>query len=351
MMSISNSHIDSRLSSKDQLLRIWANRYLSSNLCDTVSSHALERSVSFLGRQRTVERLQGDLIEDSCQRAAIRTKDLYTHHQDLDLHETAELARLAMLIYPVLLEFYRTHEPAVVEVQLSLALRQKSRSKTFEIPDIQSLIDLIEPHLSIGKFQDIKDIRAANWQVRSFLTTEINLSSKLLLEFLSPPEQALLKPYFDLLEESVAIPWQQVCLAAADHPPTSNAFRLVKRMLPKLSEIALAVHTKNCQRFGGYYNRRGQLDSPGVRHSSLRDLEMFQVYLRLCLLQGNLDAIEQELFVLCDLVYRGIGVPWGMAIQASIDLVSEIMQHLEPNDQGLLEPYAHGLIQVFAAAS
>ena len=77
---------------------------------------------------------------------------------------------------------------------------------------------------------------------------------------------------------------------------------------------------------------------------------MFQAYLWLCVLQGNLDAIEQELFVLCDLVYRGIGIPWEMASQATVYLVAEIMQNLKPSDQKLLDPYAYGLIKAFATA-
>ncbi|MEM7063427.1 MAG: hypothetical protein AAF572_09720 [Cyanobacteria bacterium P01_B01_bin.77] len=338
-----SSHL--QLSSTEQLFSIWSARYLSRSSCDAVSSYALESSASLQGRQRTVERLGKDLVQDSCRRAAIRTGDLYVHHKILNLKETAELAQCAVLTYPVLLDFYCTHEPIIASSQ-SAEMSGKSSLTVFAIPEIHTLANLIEPFLAESQSDDVRSI---NWQTRSFLTTELNLSGKLLLNFLSPTEQILLTPYFTFLEEYVAIPWQRLCLAAADHSLISPPFKLVERMLPKVSEISLTVYTQGYERFGDYYNLRGQLDNPGVKHSSLRDLDMFQAYLWLCVLQGNLEAIEQELFVLCDLVYRGIGIPWEMVSQATIMLVTEIMKNLDSSDQNLLDPYAYGLMRAFAA--
>ncbi|MEM7794977.1 MAG: hypothetical protein AAF579_11080 [Cyanobacteria bacterium P01_C01_bin.118] len=334
--SVLNDSKSSRLSSADRLFNIWTKRYLSKDSFTFVSSYALKDAASLQGRQRTVDRLQSDLVEDICKRAAVRTKDLYINHKNLDLQEIAELAQYALQIYPIVLEFYRAHTP--------IAFSQPD-STIFAIPEIYTLAALIEPFLS--EFQS-QDIRAIKWQTRSFLTTEFNLSGKLLLELLSPAEQVLLSSYFDFLEEYVAIPWRRLCVAAEDYTPTDPKFKLIERMLPKLSEISMAVYTKGCQRFGGYYNRRGQLDNPGVKHSSLRDLGMFQAYLWLCVLQGNLDAIEQELWVFCDLIYRRIDIPWEMASQGTKFLVTEIMKNLEPGEQNLLAPYTDGLVQAFA---
>ncbi|MGD1855298.1 MAG: hypothetical protein ACFB2W_13725 [Leptolyngbyaceae cyanobacterium] len=339
---------DSPSSSTDRLFALWSARYLSESSCEAVSSYALTSSASLQGRRRTAERLQDDLIKESCKRAAIRTGDLYTHYKNLDLKETVELAQFAFQIYPALLDFYCNHDPIAARSRLNNKKSVvKSSLTVFTIPEIHTLASLVEPLLS--KFQS-EDIRSTDWQTRSFLTTELNLSGKLLLEFLSPAEKVLLSPYFTFLEEYVAIPWQRVCVAAADYPSTSPKFKLVEQMLPQISKISRIVYTQGCERFEGYYNRRGQLKNPGVEHSSLRDLDMFQAYLWLCVLQGNLDAIEQELFVLCDLVYRGIGIPWEMASQATVYLVAEIMQNLKPSDQKLLDPYAYGLIKAFATA-
>ncbi|MEM7796245.1 MAG: hypothetical protein AAF579_17555 [Cyanobacteria bacterium P01_C01_bin.118] len=333
--SVLNDSKSPQLSSADRLFNIWTKRYLT-EVSALVSSYAVKDAVSLKGRQRTIDRLENSLVEDICKLAAIRTKDLYAHHKNLDLQETAELGRYAFQIYPVVLEFYSANAPMPACFQ--------PNSTIFAIPKIHALASLIEPFLS--EFQS-QDIRAIDWQTRSFLTTEFNLSGKLLLELLSPAEQVLLSAYFDFLEEYVAIPWQRLCMAAADYTPTSPTFKLVERMLPKLSEISMAVYTKGCQRFGGYYNRRGQLNNLGVKHSSLRDLGMFQAYLWLCVLQGNLDAIEQELWVFCDLIYRRIDIPWEMASQGIKLLVTEIMKNLKPDEQNLLTPYTNGLVQAF----
>lgn len=344
-ISVLNESQNFKLTTTGRLFSIWTARYLSKDSFGTVSPYILEDSASFQGRQQTAERLRIDLVEEVCQRAAIRTKDLYTHYQNLDLEEIGELAKFALQIYPVLLQFYSNHAPLVVFPEPKVQSVNKSALKLFAIPEIHTLANLIEPFLS--EFQS-RDVRAINWKTRSFLTTEFNLSGKLLLEFLSPAEQVLLSPYINFLEEYVAIPWQRVCTTAADHTLTSPRFKLVERMLPKSSEISMAVYIKGCKIFGGYYNRRGQLDNPGVKHSSLRDLEMFQAYLWLCVLQGDLDAIEQELWVFCDLVYKGIGVPWEMAFRGTKLLVAEIMKNLNPHEQDLLSPYADGFIQAFA---
>ena len=296
----------SQLSNASRLSNIWTTRYLSKSSSVTISAYVLEEAASSIGRHRTVERLHADLLEDVCKRAAVRTKDLYTHYENINLNKTSELARSALQIYPLLLEFYRNHTPVVVAKDSSLAV--------FAIPEINILAKTIEPCLTMFHSQNIRRI---DWQIRSFLTTEFNLSGNLLLEYLSPSEQILLSPYINFLEEYAAIPWHRVCALADNYGPTSPEFTIVERMLSQMSEISTAVCVRGCELFGGYYNRRGQLDNPGVRHSSLRDMHMFQVYLWICLLQGNLEAIEQELLVLCNLVYRGIDIPWEMAIQAT----------------------------------
>ena len=338
---LSNSDVinnlqQSQSSNANGLFSIWAARYLSKSSSATVSSYVLDRAASSSGRQQTVARLHTELLEDACKRAALRTKDLYTHYENLDLNRVADLADAAMKVYPLLLEFYLNHTPVAVAKESSLTV--------FAIPEIDVLAAILETYLTIFHSQEV---RRSDWQIRSFLTTEFNLSGKLLLEFLSPAEQVLLSPYISFLEEYVAIPWQRVCTLADDHEPTSPEFKIVERMLPRISEISTAVYTRGYQIFGGYYNRRGQLDSPGVKHSSLRDMHMFQVYLWLCLLQGNLDAIEQELLVFCSLVYKGIGIPWDMAVKATKFLSDEILQNLSTSEQLVVSPYIYGMIRAF----
>ncbi|MEO0394695.1 MAG: hypothetical protein AAF243_01760 [Cyanobacteria bacterium P01_A01_bin.137] len=340
----------SELGSSERLANIWTARYFSNNsliYTETAnpSSYALEDAASIQGRRSTCRRFSDFLIGQSCKRAAIRTKDLYTHHQDLNLTGVSELAQFASQVYPVLLEFYQNHTPVVVPSQLAKQTIINQPTNVFAIPEITVLADTLRPFLSAFHTQHTLNV---DWQTRSFLTTQLSLSNGLLLETLSPAEQVLLAPYFYFLEEYVAIPWQRVCGVATNHEPTSPTFRVAERLLSQVSDISTAVYTQWSTIFGGYYNRRGQLDNPGVKHSTLRDFSMFQVYLWLCVLQGNLEAIEQELVVLSALVYRGIGIPWEMTVRGTKLLGEAILNALNSSEQGIVSPYTEGMVRIFA---
>lgn len=345
-----NSFQPSDLSSSERLVNIWTARYFSNNSliyteAANPSSYALEDAASIQGRRSTCRRFSDFLIEQSCKRAAIRTKDLYTHHQNLNLTGVSDLAQFASQVYPVLLEFYQNHTPVVVPSQLTQPTAISRPTNVFAIPEITVLADTLRPFLSAFHTEHPLNV---DWQTRSFLTTQLSLSNGLLLETLSPAEQVLLAPYFYFLEEYVAIPWQRVCRVAANHEPTSPTFIVVERMLSQVSEISMAVYTQWSNVFGGYYNRRGQLDNPGVKHSTLRDFSMFQVYLWLCVLQGNLETIEQDLVVLSALVYKGIGIPWEMTVKGTKLLAEAILNALNSSEQDIVSPYTEGMVRIFA---
>ncbi|MEM9806180.1 MAG: hypothetical protein AAF959_12945, partial [Cyanobacteria bacterium P01_D01_bin.56] len=151
------------------------------------------------------------------------------------------------------------------------------------------------------------------------------------------------------LEEYVSMPWNRLYKADMAHERNSPTLKLAERMLPQIASISMKGYTRWSQLFGGYYNRRGQLDNSGVKHSSLRDFSMFQVYLWLCILQGDLAAIEQELVVLCFRVYRGIGIPWEMTIKGAKLLVDEVLSCLDDQEKRFLLPYTDGMVQAFSA--
>ncbi|MEM9805311.1 MAG: hypothetical protein AAF959_08520, partial [Cyanobacteria bacterium P01_D01_bin.56] len=303
-----SSSLRSKTYSTERLVDIWTARYSCAPLSVGATSDAFEEVVSAKGRRRIVERLNDRFIKQSCRRAAIRTSDLYTCYKDSNLGEIAELAKFAIQVYTVLLQFYQNHTPKLVNVsdQQSLVIRSKAK-RVFQIPELISLATNLEPLLSAFHTQQTIE---EHWQTRSFLSTQLSFSSWFLLQPLTQEEQVLLGAYFYFLEEYVSMPWNRVYKAAMAHEKNSPTLKLAERMLPQIAPISMKAYTRWSQLFGGYYNRRGQLDNSGVKHSSLRDFSMFQVYLWLCILQGDLAAIEQELVVLCFRVYRGIGIPW-----------------------------------------
>ncbi|MBX2866270.1 MAG: hypothetical protein KTR27_22200 [Leptolyngbyaceae cyanobacterium MAG.088] len=342
----------SEMSRSGHLIQVWTARYLSDSsllFVDTADLDAakIDAAASAQGRRNISEKFNERLIKRVCRRAALRTLDLYAKNKGAEAPKMVDLVRFGLDIYPALLKFYQTHTPVMVSSQLMQQQADNKKINVFAIPEILVLAEILGPFLTVFRLRH--GIDDADWQTRSFLTTQLGLSSGLLLETLSAAEQVILRPYFSFLEEFVAMPWHQVCDAATKHGPTSADLLVVERMLSKVSEISLTVYTQWSQLFGGYYNRRGQLDNPGVKHSSVRDFSMFQVYLWLCVLQGDLRAIEQELVVLANLVYKGIGIPWEMTVKGTKLLATEIISNLEPTERALVTPYTDGMVQLFMA--
>ena len=168
-----------------------------------------------------------------------------------------------------------------------------------------------------------------------------------MLETLTHPERILITPYFKFIEEQVALPWQRVCAAAASHPLSSPAFTLVEQMLPQSQEIAETVYLRLAHCHSHHRSRRGGLSHPGIRHSTIRDLEMFQAYLWLCVLEGSLVPVEQELVELCVMVMTGVGVSWELIQQFIQVLFDEVLDRVSSEQKCLLLPYTQEMLKAF----
>ena len=189
---------------------------------------------------------------------------------------------------------------------------------------------------------------AKSWNSLGFTTTQVHLCNLLLLEQLTPVEQVLINPYFKFFEEQVALPWQRICAAASKHSLNSPVLTTVEQMLPMTTEISIAVYDRWSSLFSDYRGRRGGFDHPGVKHSSLRDFDMFQAYLWLCILEGNLKFVEQELVAICVVVFGSLQFPWMMTVKGNELLMDEIFSRLQPYQKELVEPYAMGMLKAFA---
>jgi hypothetical protein len=74
---------------------------------------------------------------------------------------------------------------------------------------------------------------------------------------------------------------------------------------------------------------------------------MFQAYLWLCILEGSLVPIEQELVDLCVMVMTGVEVKWEMTELWNKLLAEELLARVKPEQKSLLRPYTEGLQQAF----
>lgn len=334
------------------LVKLWAQRYVpdlsifSSNQGQFNVSNVIQ-AASPEARIQTVAKLQR-LLQTSCELAGIKTNILFSYIPNVvNLSEAGNIARSAVRVYEKVLDIYQQQSSPIaaqdVQPQAGAALPQWVR-QAIELPDIQQLALKLEPELLQLQEQHLltQDRRS-----RGFLSTHFHLSTKQVLNRLTLPEQVLLSPYFKFIEEQVCIPWQRVCAAAAQHPPDSPTLALVEQLLPQTEEIALTVYHRAVELYPHYRSYRGSLSESGVAASILRDLNMFQGYLWLCVLEKSLDAVEQELLPLCQMVFPSVEVK-GEFVESILQLLFEtILTRVDSEQKFSVKSYSLAIQQIF----
>ena len=342
--------------SVNRLVKLWAQRYtpdlslLASEADQPTAVHALSQAASPEGRAATATKLNQRLIEIKCQMAAIETNCLYAYvPKVVDFSDAKLLAPYAFEVYKKLIDIYQ-ESSAYTSSQSTSSLIAAVNSKDVSLggwgmPAIAKVAKDIEPLLIAFQGQHIA---SKDWRTLGFITTLLNFSNKLMPDRLTIPEQVLIKPYFRFVEEHVALPWQRVCAAAARHQLDSSAFLLVEQMLPQAVEIAQASYYRLTKLLPNHRSRRGSLEDPGIKHSCIRDLQMFQGYLWLCLLEDSMAPIEHELVDLCVMVMTGVKVKWEMTELWNKVLFEEIFSRINFGQQSMLRPYSSEMEKAFS---
>jgi hypothetical protein len=169
-----------------------------------------------------------------------------------------------------------------------------------------------------------------------------------LMELLPAKEQENFGSYVKVLDDHLYMPLQRAYRAAARHPKTSLALQAVRRLMAVVDEVATRIVDRVIQLYPRYCCHTGFLSDANVRTSSIRDVEMFQVYMWVCLLEGNLVALESELFPLCVLIYPRLNVSWELVRQMVGILRQEVRRCLPPEQAKFCEPYYKALMGMFS---
>jgi hypothetical protein len=342
-----------------RLIKLWAERYIPdlstlSKKAEPLTCSELLEATSLQGRTKTVAKVQ-NIVEINCKCAGIQTNALFSYIPNVvGLTESQGIAKGAAQVYQKVLEVYQEQSPPptllaampqIGNVDFSVDAFTKLAIPGLYLSEVKQLAMALEPVLLQLQEQYLS---ASDWRTIGFMSTQFHLSAKLVLNRLTLAEQVLLSPYFKFVEEQVCIPWQRVCAAATKHEPDSPLLATVLQMLPASQEIAKQVYHRAAQLYPNHRSRRGGLMEPGVRASSIRDIEMFQGYLWLCTLEGNMTAVEQELLPLCIMVFPSIDVAWELVEHILPLLVNEIQTRLLPAQMRLLLPYTQAMQQLFS---
>ena len=343
--------------SSDRLIQLWTQRYVPD--LSTLSLNRGQLSVSEVmqaaspeARTQTATKLQR-LLGTSCELAGIKMNVLFSYIPNVvNLSEAERIAQSTAQVYEKILDIYKQQSPlhTLQEVQLHSetieieALPQWAR-QVIGLPNIQALALAIEPELLQLQEQHLS---SQDRRTLGFLSTQFHFSTKQVLNRLTLPEQVLLSPYFKFLEEQVCIPWQRVCAAAERHQPDSPTLALVEQLLPKSEEIAATVYHRAVKLHPLHLSYRGKLSEPGVAASTLRDLNMFQAYLWLCVLEESMTSIEKELLPLCLMVFPSVEVK-GELIESMVKLLFEtILTYVDSEATFWVKSYTLAIQELFS---
>lgn len=349
--------------SADYLVQAWQERYVPDflTICSKenyLDFYDLVKLTSHQEKAKTVEKARC-LLKIHCECSSTKDNIVFSYIPHIiKLSDFEKIALYIQLTYKKLLSVYQQQSPLNVsgeilsqarpilrKIDISSEFFENWLMPTLRLSMVEQLYKEIQPTLL--ELRE-KHLLTNDLRLIGFISTQFNFSTAFIFNKLNLAEQLLLSPYFKFVEEQVCIPWQRVCNAAAAHSPNSKSLAIVRRMLPASREIAYAVHQRASEIYPNHSSRRGKLNEPGVKASSIRDIEMFQAYLWLCLLEESMEAVERELLPLCVLVFPSIEVEWELVEQTVPLLTAEFGHRLEAEQMHLLRPYTQAMQQILS---
>jgi hypothetical protein len=181
-----------------------------------------------------------------------------------------------------------------------------------------------------------------------FVSMQFHYTGQKLLAWLSPPEQALWMPYLKVMDDHMYMPLQAAYEAAANHPYDSPALSAVQHLLPISTKVAVSVCRQICRVHPNYKSYSGSLNELTVKTASIRDVEMFQVYLCLCVLEDDICSVQRELFPLCVMLYPRLQVSWRLVQDMLKTLGWDMHDRLPPREMATFLPYLRTLTEMFS---
>ncbi|MBD2353084.1 hypothetical protein H6G41_00345 [Tolypothrix sp. FACHB-123] len=343
----------------ESLAQQWAKKYVQNlqvdtNYSDSVKTQDLAEIVSLTGREKTAQKITESLRSVSAkawnQTEALLAEQVKLHSINSSLINPWEIAGDSFNIYQKVLEVY-TQKATLRPLALVMQLAQEGNPLYEQA--LQVYTEQVAPNqLATVVGADIGVIRkkytSKDPRVIGFVTMQFHYTSQMLLEDLEPIERSLIGAYFKVIDDHLYMPLQRAYEAAARHDYNSAAMSAVRKLLPISTAIAKNICHKVIELYPHSRCLSGALSDPIVKISSIRDVEMFQVYLWVCVLEGNIDAVLQELFPLCLMLYPTLNVEWDIVRQMLVLLKQEIETHLTSAENHTLIAYLQALQEMFS---
>jgi Phycobilisome protein len=343
----------------ESLAQQWAKKYLQNLQVDeddkqTTDTVSLKEVVSEAGRKKTANKLMESLRSVSAKAwnktEALLAAEVKRHNIKPNLINPWEIAADSFNIYRTVLDVYTKQAPLR---QLSTVIKLAREDESLYKKALEIYTEQVAPsHLATAIGANVGAMRRKYTQddprVIGFVNMQFHYTSEMLLKPLSPLERSFVGAYFKVIDDHLYMPLQRAYAAAAKHDYDSYALSAVQQLLPASTQIAKNVFQKIVEIYPNYRSYTGLLSDPVVKISSIRDVEMFQVYLWVCGLEKDISAIQQELFPLCVMLYPTLKVQWELVRQMLHLLGQEISDRLTPKQANTLMPYFQVLWQMFS---
>lgn len=326
------------------LAQVWAKKYMQGLSVDAERVGDLSDANAVLspeGREQTTEKLRKALRFTSAQAWAktekLLAQQVQKHNIEPDLIDPWQVSVDCHALFDKTLDIYK--QSSVLR-HLTIA----SVETPTELPSLGKLATQISK--DVGRIRH--KVTAKDPRVLGFVSMQFHYSGQILLQLLNPIEKATVSSYFKVIDDHLYMPLQRAYDAAAEHALNSPELIAVRELMPITSEISQAICDRAIAIYPAYNCYGGQLQSHSVKASSLRDVEMFQIYLCLCVLEGNISSIQEELFPLCVMLYPPLNVSWGL-IRTMIKLLErELDSRLMPSNMYRFRPYVKALEVMFS---
>lgn len=316
-------------SKANSLAVLWARKYYVSVSAkdESLTSETpdnIKEATSILGRERTAETLMQKLNWASaqawCLTETLLSEEIRRHGINPELVNPMEIAADTRYLFQKTLDAY--------------AKRATPR------------------HLSVVVGKDFGQVRqkytSVDRRAIGFVSMQFHYTGQKLLEWISAAERRLWYPYLKVMDDHMYMPLQAAYEAAGNHPYNSPALKAVQHLLPISSRIAISVCQQVSRLNPNYATYSGPLTDFTVKTASIRDVEMFQVYLCLCVLEENICAVQRELFPLCVMLYPRLRVSWGLVQDMLKTIGWEMYNRLPAEDMAIFLPYLRILTDMFS---
>ncbi|MEL6936311.1 MAG: hypothetical protein AAFO59_06560, partial [Cyanobacteria bacterium J06607_17] len=181
-----------------------------------------------------------------------------------------------------------------------------------------------------------------------FVSMQFHHCGQILIESAPASEQEILASYFKVIDDHLYMPLQRAYGAAANYAYGDERLKVIQTLLPHSTTIANNVVNRVLQLYPNYRCYTDRLDSQVVRVSSVRDTEMFQIYLWTCVLEQSLAPIQQELFPLCVMLYPTLKVNWELVRQMLHLLGREFNWYVKREQVQYYAPYQEAMWEMFS---